>query len=131
MIKKLKGDHQHLADVEMSRHLQALEKSSAISAEKPRKGHPVLWAIGFIPISQEMRYGLQIRKITHFCQFGQALTQSSWQPLLLLKVTGVIPWIHHTTVKKAVTSCDKDTWKAVLHPKTPSRSSSKDNGPHP
>ena len=86
MIKKLKGDHQHLADLEMSRHLQALEKSSAISAEKPRKGHPFLWALGFIPISQEMRYGLQIRKKTHFSQFGQALTQSSWQPLLLLKL---------------------------------------------
>ena len=86
VIEKLKGNHQPLADLEMSRHLQALEKSSAISAEKPRKGHPFLWAIGFIPISQEMRYGLQIRKKTHFSQFGQALTQSSWQPLLLLKL---------------------------------------------
>ena len=35
VIKKLKGDHQQLADLEMSRHLQALEKSSAISPKKP------------------------------------------------------------------------------------------------
>ena len=33
--KNLKGDHQQLADLEMSQHLQALEKSSAISPEKP------------------------------------------------------------------------------------------------
>ena len=31
-------------------------------------------------------------------------------------VTGVIPWIHHTRVKKAGTSCDEDTWKAVQDP---------------
>ena len=73
----------------MSRHLQALEKSSAVLPEKPQKGHPFLCTIGFIPISQEMRYGLKIRKKKNkqqFCQFGQALTRLSWQPLLLLKL---------------------------------------------
>ena len=35
VIGKLKGDPQQLADLEMSRHLQALGKSSAISPEKP------------------------------------------------------------------------------------------------
>ena len=60
VIKKLKGDHQKLAGLEMSRHLQALEKS-AVSPEKPQKGHPFVWAVGFIPISQEMRYGLKIK----------------------------------------------------------------------
>ena len=34
-----------------------------------------------------------------------------------VKVTGVITWIHHTTVKKAAASCDEDTWKAVRDPK--------------
>ena len=34
-----------------------------------------------------------------------------------VKVIGVIPWIHHTRVKKTATSCDEDTWKAVQHPK--------------
>ena len=33
------------------------------------------------------------------------------------KVRGVIPWIHHTRVKKAATSYDEDTWKAVQDPK--------------
>ena len=32
-----------------------------------------------------------------------------------VKVTGVIPWIHHTRVKTAATSCD-DTWKAIQDP---------------
>ena len=85
VIEKLKGDHHQLADLEMSRHFQAREKS-AISPEKPKKGHPFLWAIGFIPISQEMRYGLKIEKRNNFSHFGQALTWSSWQPLLLLEL---------------------------------------------
>ena len=33
-----------------------------------------------------------------------------------VKVTSVIPWIHHIRVKKAATSCDEDTWKAVQDP---------------
>ena len=33
-LKKLKGDHQQLADLEMSQHLQALGKSSAILPKK-------------------------------------------------------------------------------------------------
>ena len=33
-----------------------------------------------------------------------------------IKVTGVIPQIHHTRVKKAAASCDEDTWKAVWDP---------------
>ena len=33
------------------------------------------------------------------------------------KVTGVIPWIYHTRVKKAAASCDEDTWKTVQDPK--------------
>ena len=77
VIEKLKGDHQQLADLEMSQHLQALGKSSAILSEKPEKGHPFHWATGFIPISQEMRYGLKIEKRNHFSQFGQVLTWSS------------------------------------------------------
>ena len=76
-------------------------------------------------------YGLKIGKRNHFSQFGQALTWSSWRPLLLLRVIGVTPWIHHTRVKKAATSCDEDTWKAVKTPKTSSKSGSKNNSPHP
>ena len=33
-----------------------------------------------------------------------------------VKVIGVIPWIHHTRVKKAATSFDEDTWKTILDP---------------
>ena len=36
-----------------------------------------------------------------------------------VKVTGVIPWIHHTRIKKVVASCDEDTWKAVWDPQNP------------
>ena len=47
------------------------------------------------------------------------------------KVTDITPWIHHTRVKKAAASCDEGPWKAVQDPQISSRSSSKDNGPHP
>ena len=34
-----------------------------------------------------------------------------------VKVTDVIPWIHHTRVKKAVASCNEETWKSAQDPK--------------
>ena len=73
MIEELKGDHQQLADLELSQHLQALATVFHILPEKPKKGHPFHWATGFIPISQEMRYRLKIGKRNHFSQFGQVL----------------------------------------------------------
>ena len=99
----------------MSRHLQALEKSSAILPEKPQKGHPFLCTVGFIPISQEMRYGLKIKKnkqTTVLPVWTGPHTVVLATPTAV-KVIGVIPWIHHTRVKKSATSCDEDTWKAV------------------
>ena len=42
------------------------------------------------------------------------------------KLTGIIPWIHHTRVKKAAAPCAQF---GTL--KTPSGSGSKSNGPHP
>ena len=116
--EKLEGDHQQLAGLEMSQHLQALEKSSTISPGNLRKGHPFVWAIGFIPISQEMKYGLMIgkkKKTTH---------QPVWTGphtvvlanLIAVRVIAVIPWIHHTRVKKAETFCVEDTWKGVWDP---------------
>ena len=35
------------------------------------------------------------------------------------KVIGVIPWIHHTRAKKAATSYNENTWKAIRDPKNP------------
>ena len=63
-----------------------------------------------MPFSQELRYELKIRKKKqHFSQFGQVILATT----TAVKVIGVIPRIHHTRVKKAATSCDGDTWKAV------------------
>ena len=36
-----------------------------------------------------------------------------------VKVTGVIPWIHHTRVKKTAASCNEDTWETVWDPENP------------
>ena len=35
-----------------------------------------------------------------------------------IKVTGIAPWIHHTSVKSA-SAADMDTWEAVQHLKNP------------
>ena len=129
-LRSYMGHRQQLADLEMSRYLQALEKSSTILPEKPWKGHIFHWAVGFIPISQEMRYRSKVRKRSHFSQFGQALTWASWQPLLLLSYR-CHPLDHHTRVKTAAASCEENTWKAVQDSKNLLRVWSKDNGPHP
>ena len=50
---------------------------------------------------------------------------------IAVKVTGIIPLMHHARVKKAVASYNEDTWKTVWDSKTPSSSGSKSNGPHP
>ena len=50
--------------------------------------------------------------------------------LTAVKVTGVIPWIHHIRVKKAATSCDEDTWKAVREPKNILKVLFQRRGPH-
>ena len=36
-----------------------------------------------------------------------------------IKVTGIIPWIHHTRIKKAASAADMDTWEAIQHLKNP------------
>ena len=115
----------------MSRYLQALEKSSTILPEKPWKGHIFHWAVGFIPISQEMRYRSKVRKRSHFSQFGQALTWSSWQPLLLLKLQ--VSSLGSTTPasRRQRLSVMRTPVKQFRTPQTPSRSGSKNNDPHP
>ena len=117
MIEKLKGDHQQLADLEMSQHLQALGKVFHHIARETLERTP-------IPLGNWV----------HPYQPGDEVWVKDWkkeplQPVwtgphmvvlatpTAVKVTGVIPWIHHTRVKKAAASCDEDTWKAVRDPK--------------
>ena len=129
--EKLEGDHQQLAGLEMSQHLQALEKSSTISPGNLRKGHPFVWAIGFIPISQEMKYGLKTGKRSHFSQFGQALTRSSWQPLLLLKLQASSPGSTTPESRRQWLPVMRTPGKQFRTPKIHSKSGSKINDPHP
>ena len=61
----------------MSQHLQALGKVFHHFSRETLKMTPIFWEIGFIPISQEMRYELNTGKNNHFSQFGQAFSQLS------------------------------------------------------
>ena len=78
-----------------------------------------------------MKYGLRTGKRNHFSQFGQALTRSSWQPLLLLKLQ--VSSLGSTTPES------RRQWLPVMRTpgkqsgtlRIPSRSGSKNNGPHP
>ena len=47
-----------------------------------------------------------------------------------VRIIGVIPWIHHSRVKKAGTSCDEDAWKAVQDPKNFLKVWFQRQGPH-
>ena len=131
VIQKPKGDHQHLVDLEMSQHLQALGKVFCHIAQETWKRTP-------IPLGNWV----------HPYEPGDEIWVKDWkkEPLLpvwtgphmvilatptTVRVIGVIPWIHHTRVKKAATSCDEDIWKAVRTLKTSSKSGSKDNSSHP
>ena len=113
VIGKLKGDHQQLDDLEMSWHLQALGKALHHITQETWERTPIPLGNRVHPYQPGDEVGVKIEKRNHFSHFGQVLTWSSWQPVLLLKVIGVIPWIHHTRVMKAAASCDEDTWKAV------------------
>ena len=63
-----------------------------------------------------MRYGLKIRKKKKFQPVWTGPHMVVLATPTAVKVIGVIPWIHHTRVKKAATSFDEDTWKTILDP---------------
>ena len=119
MVEKLKGNHQQLADLELSQHLQALGTVFCHIARE---------TLGRTPIS--------LGNWVHPYQPGDEIwvKDGKKEPLLpvwtgphmvilavptVVKVIGVIPCIHHTRVKKAAASCDKDTWKTLWDPKKP------------
>ena len=116
VIEKLKGDHQQLADLEMSWNLQALEVFCHIARETLDRTPVYLgnWVLSCQPgdevwVEDWKREPLQ-PVWTGFHTVVLAIPPAD-------KVTGVIPCIHHTRVKKAATSCDEDTWKEVQDPK--------------
>ena len=66
-----------------------------------------------------MRYGLKIGKKEPRQQVGTGPHMVVLATPTAVKVTGIIPWIHHTRVKKAAASCNEDTWKTVWDPENP------------
>ena len=78
-----------------------------------------------------MRYGLKTGRRNHLSQFGQALTRSSWQPLLLIKLQASSLGSTIPESRRQRLPVMKTPGKQFRTPKTFSRSGSKDNGPHP
>ena len=131
VIGKLKGNPQQLAALKMSQHPQALGKVFLHVSRGTLERTPILWAIGFTPISQEMRYGLKTGKNNHFSQFGQAVTWLSWQPQLLLKLLASSLGSTTPESRKQQLPMIRTPGKQFRTLKIPSRSGSKSNGPHP
>ena len=119
VIGKLMGDPQQLTDLEMSQHLQAQGKV-------------------FHHITTETldRTPTPLGNWVHPYQPGFKTWVKDWkneplQPVwtgphtvilatpTAVKVTGVTPWIHHTSVKKAAASCDEDTSKTFQDSENP------------
>ena len=98
----------------MSQHLQALGKVFCHSAPKTREWTPIPLGNWVHPYQPGDEVGVK--------DWKKEPLQPVWtgpHTVVLAnptadKVIGVIPWIHHTRVKK--TSCDEDTWKAVWDP---------------
>ena len=86
MIENLKGNPRKLADLEMSQHLQALGKVFHHIAWETLERTSIPFGNWVHPYQPGDWYGLQIGKKNHFNQFGQILTWSSRQPLLMLKL---------------------------------------------
>ena len=119
VIERLKGNPQPKADREMSQHLQALGKVFYHMAQETLERTP-------IPLGNWV----------HPYQPGDEVWVKDWkkeplQPVwtdphmvvletpTAVKVVGIIPWIHHTRVKKAAAICDEDTWQTVRDPENP------------
>ena len=119
MIEKFKGDHQQLADLEMSQHLQVQGKVFHHIARETLERTPTPlgnWVHPYQP-------GFE----TWVKDWKNEPLQPVWTgPHMVIlatptavKVTGIIPWIHHTRIKKTAASCNEDTWKTVWNPENP------------
>ena len=113
MIGKIKGDPQQLADLEMSQHLQVFGKVFYHITKETLERTPIPLGNWVHPYQPGDEVWVKDWKKEPLQPVWTGLTWSSWRPLLLVKVTGVIPWIHHIRVKKAEASCGEDTWKTV------------------
>ena len=119
VIGKLKGNPQQLGGLEMSQHLQALGKVVHHIAWETLKRTPIPLGNWFHPSGPGDEIWVK--------DWKEEPLQPVWtgpHTVILatptaVKVTGVIPWIHHTRVKKTVASCNEDTWKTVWDPENP------------
>ena len=72
-----------------------------------------------------------VKKQNPFSQFGQALTRSSWWPLLLIKLQASSLGSTTPESRRQQLLVMRTPGKQLGTPKTSSSSSSKNNGPHP
>ena len=115
VIGKLKRDPQQLEALEMSRHLLALGEVLCHITQETLERTLIPFCHWVHPYQPGDEVLIKDRK--------KEPLQPVWtdpHTVILatptaLKVTDVTPWIHHTRVKTAATSCD-DTWKAIQDP---------------
>ena len=114
--KKLKGDHQQLAEL---RCPDTSRPWKSLLPYHPRNLRKDTHSFGQLGSSYQP--GDEVRERLEKKKSLQPVWTGPYMVVLVtptaVKVIGVIPWIHHTRVKKTATSCDEDTWKTVQDPK--------------
>ena len=120
MIEKLKEDPQQLADLEMSRYLRALGKVFHHIVRETLERTPIPlgnWVHPYYPGDEVWVKDWKREPLQPVWTGPHTVVLAT---PTALKVTGIIIlWIYHTRVKKAVASCNEDTWKTVQDPKNP------------
>ena len=116
MIEKLKGDHQQLADLELSQHLQTLGTVFCHIARETLGRTPIPLGNWVHPYQPGDEIQVKDWKKEPLQPVSTGPHTASLATPTAVRVIGVILWIHHTRVKKAATSCDEDSWKRVWDP---------------
>ena len=109
VIRKLKGDHQQPADLEMSQYLWILGKVLHRIAWETLERTPIPWGNWVHPNQPGDEVWIKDRKKQPRQQVGTGPHTVVLATPTAVKVTGIIPWIHHIRVKKAVASCNEYT----------------------
>ena len=131
MIGKLKGDPQQLADLEMSRHLQALGKVFHHITQEILERPPILLGNWVHPYQPGDEVWVKDWKKEPLQPVWTGLTWSSWQPLLLLKLQASSLASTTPESRRQWLPAVRTPGKQFRTPKTSSRSDSKDNSSHP
>lgn len=119
VIGRLKGDPRQIADMEISRYLQAIGKVLHCITRETLERAP-------IPLGNWI-HPHQPGDLVWVKDWKKEPLQPVWTgPYMVIlatptavKVAGIVPWIHHITIKKSAPTLTQTPGKPVRHPENP------------